>query len=252
MINTFDNGYAAISDSRLLNFFKADELAVTAWISKEKSNFRLLHNKNGNISVSLYDINIEPCQQFWSENGCSKKGCGRFHICKKVVLQIPHNKHTCRFSHELHTSSNDKLIEENDFANLTSEQVLILLRNRYPKVCKDYQSNQCSEGINFCHKLHVCLDLVLGNCKKSEAICGLLHENGLCGKQSVRLRQEFNLEQDCFPLCLYYEDIVIAPHFTTEGKLLEKFCFTGAIPNPIHKNIKFSLNICSQSALSLK
>ena len=252
MISTFDNGYAAISDNQLLNFFKADELAVTAWMSKEKSNFRLLYHKNGNISVSVYDINIEPCQHFWSENGCNEKECGRFHICKKVILQIPHNKHTCRFSHEFHTSSNDKLIKENDLTSLTNEEVLILLRNRYPKVCKDYQSNQCSEGIDFCQKLHVCLDLVLGDCKKSEAICGLLHENGLRGQQSARLRQEFNLEQDCFLLYLYYEDIVVPPRFTTEGKLLEKICFTGAILNHIHKNIKFSLHICSLSGLALK
>ena len=222
MINTFDNGYAAISDTRLLDFFKADEASVRAWILKEKSNFRLLYHKDGNISVAVYDINIEPCQHFWSENGCDDEGCGKFHICKKVILQIPHNKHTCRFSHEFSTSSNDRLIEENDLANLTNEQILILLRNRYPKVCKEYQNNQCTEGISFCQKLHVCLDLIVGNCKKSEALCGLLHENGLGGKQSARLMQEFNLEQDCFPLCLYYEDIVIAPRFTTDGKLFNK------------------------------
>ena len=222
MINTFDNGYAAISDTRLLNFFKTDESTVTAWISKEKSNFRLLRHKDGNISVAVYDINIEPCQHFWSENGCDDEDCGKFHICKKVVLQIPHNKHTCRFSHEFSTSSNDKLIEENDLANLTNEQILILLRNRYPKVCKEYQNKQCTDGINFCQNLHVCLDLIVGKCKKSEALCGLLHENSLAGKQSARLMQEFNLEQDCFPLCLYYEDIVIPPRFITDGKLIKK------------------------------
>ena len=191
-------------------------------ISREKSNFRLLHHKNESIFVSVYDINIEPCHQFWSENGCDDEDCGKFHICKKVILKVPHNKHTCKFSHEFSTSGNDKLIEENDLANLTNEQILILLRNRYPKVWKEYQTNQCTEGIDFCQKLHVCLNLVIGNCKKSEAICGLLHENGLCGSQSVRLIQEFNLENNCFPMCLYYEDISITPSFTNDGKLFQK------------------------------
>ena len=172
-------------------------------ISREKSNFRLLHHKNESIFVSVYDINIEPCHQFWSENGCDDEDCGKFHICKKVILKVPHNKHTCKFSHEFSTSGNDKLIEENDLANLTNEQILILLRNRYPKVCKEYQTNQCTEGIDFCQKLHVCLNLVIGNCKKSEAICGLLHENGLCGSQSVRHIQEFNLENNCFTMKIF-------------------------------------------------
>ena len=245
MINTFDNGYAAISDTRLLDFFKADESALTAWISKEKSNFRLLRHKNGDISVAVYDINIEPCQQFWSENGCSDEDCGKFHICKKVILQIPHNKHTCRFNHELSTSNNDKLIEESDLVDLTNEQILILLRNRYPKVCKEYQNNQCTEGIEFCQRLHICLDFIVGNCKKSEALCGLLHENGLGGKQSARLMEEFNLEQDCFPMCLYYEDIAIAPRFTSDGKLFKKtFCQTSA-SHP--RKCEPSFQLCQQT-----
>ena len=105
---------------------------------------------------------------------------------------------------------------------MTNEQILILLRNRYPKVCKEYQNKQCTDGINFCQNLHIYLDLIVGKCKKSETLCGLLHENGLAGKQSARLMQEFNLEQDCFPLRLYYEDIVIPPRFITDGKLIKK------------------------------
>ena len=94
---------------------------------------------------------------------------------------------------------------------------MVILRNRYPRVCEEYQTNQCPEGSSFCQKLHICVKYIHGDCKKTEAICGLLHESGLSGKQSAQLRQEFKLEEGCFPSCLYYEDIVLAPSVVTEG-----------------------------------
>lgn len=89
MVNTFDNGYAAISDTRLLNFFKTDESTVTAWISKEKSNFRLLRHKDGNISVAVYDINIEPANTFGVKMVAMMKIVESFTFAKKLFYKFP-------------------------------------------------------------------------------------------------------------------------------------------------------------------
>ena len=223
LINTFSNGCTTINDRSLLSFFGAEEAAATTWFSKEKSNFRLSQHKNGDISVSVFDINIDPCQTFWGKNGCDKEDCGQFHVCKKMVLQMPHNKYTCTFSHEFSTVNNDKLIEENNLADLSNDQIMVILRNRYPRVCEEYQTNQCSEGSSFCQKLHICVKYIRGDCKKTEALCGLLHESGLFGKQSARLQKEFKLEEGCFPSCLYYEDITLAPSTVTEGVVYKNF-----------------------------
>ena len=89
MVNTFDNGYAAISDTRLLNFFKTDESTVTAWILKEKSNFRLLRHKDGNISVAVYDINIEPANTFGVKMVAMMKIVESFTFAKKLFYKFP-------------------------------------------------------------------------------------------------------------------------------------------------------------------
>ena len=144
-------------------------------------------------------VDVEPCSFYWrkastdTESKCNQKKCGKFYICKRLVLGQTHNHSSCTQNHTFRNKTAQQLIRDNKLESYTDQQILILLQNRFPFVCSSYQTNSCVEGENHCSMLHICQNFLTKKCSKTEDICGLNHETVLVSKQAERIVNEFHL-----------------------------------------------------------
>lgn len=101
-----------------------------------------------------------------------------------MILGEIHNHNTCTQNHSFAVETVMHLIKNNKLESYTNDQLLILLWNRLPFVCSQYQANSCAEGEKHCSMLHICQGYVAKSCAKSEDICGLNHETALTSNQA--------------------------------------------------------------------
>ena len=163
----------------------------------ETRYFRLSKGKNNSKRVypCLVD-DVEPCTSYWNKgtvSKCMKEKCGKFHICKWMILGEIHNHNTCTQNHSFAVETVMHLIKNNKLESYTNDQLLILLWNRLPFVCSQYQANSCAEGEKHCSMLHICQGYVAKSCAKSEDICGLNHETALTSNQAEWISDEFHI-----------------------------------------------------------
>ncbi|XP_057290563.1 uncharacterized protein LOC130613241 [Hydractinia symbiolongicarpus] len=201
ILNNSQNGYCPMAN--LLELFNFDLKSVENWLEKYKYTFRIVSAPNKQKFVYLCLKEIRPCHYYWKKGiGCRTSQCKMFHICRALLIEKSHNKRICKFTHDFKDVHEKMLIDKFPWKYITEEQILLLLKIRYPYVCADYLKKNCQYGEDLCPNLHVCYDFMRGSCKKQESLCNFKHESGASGKQAKRLMQEYQLNEKEFRSCI--------------------------------------------------
>ncbi|XP_066579946.1 protein mono-ADP-ribosyltransferase PARP12 [Amia ocellicauda] len=131
--------------------------------------------------------------------GC--EDCSHLHLCKFFLYgecKFSRGRRNCRFSHDMNSVHNAKVLRENDLQDLDRRELCqLLLQNEQtllPPVCFSYnkgngQYGNC-DGQESCTRLHICEKYIRGtcnagvNCDKSHDFCDghplkTLEERGL-------------------------------------------------------------------------
>ena len=196
ILSNFDEGYCVENDVRFRSLFaekSAEE--IRKWCKIQQRYFRLKFCENSNMRIYPCFVDVEPCSLYWKKGGCKKGKCGKFHICKRLMLGEIHNHNSCTQNHSFENEILKVLIKSNKLESLTNKQILLLLRNRFPFVCPNYQTSSCAEGEENCSMLHICQHFVTKKCAKAD-ICELNHEAALESKQAERICEEFHISQN--------------------------------------------------------
>ena len=202
ILNNFNEGYCMLSDAGFQSLFpEGSEEKIYEWCKLQQRYFRLNHGMDNSVKIYPCFVDVEPCSFYWrkasegtvTESKCTNKKCGKFHICKRLVLGQTHNHSSCSHNHSFENKIDKQLIKNNKLESYTDQQILLLLQNRFPFVCSNYQTNSCAEGEKYCSMLHICQNFLTKKCSKTEDICGLNHQTALAGKQAERIVKEFHL-----------------------------------------------------------
>ena len=197
ILNNFVEGYCLLNSNGLHSLFsKKPEEDILKWFEMKQSYFRITECKNNSKRVYPCFVDVEPCTLYWSKGTaakCTKEKCGKFHICKQLILGEIHNSNSCAQNHSFADKTLMHLVKSNKLESYTDEQLLILLRNRFPFVCSKYQTSSCAEGEKHCSMLHICQGFVTMTCAKVEDICGLSHQTSLTSNQAERIADEFHI-----------------------------------------------------------
>ena len=196
ILRNFDEGYCMANDVGFqLLFPEKLEEEILEWCKIQKRYFRLKSCGNSNMRIYPCFDDVEPCSSYWKKARCKNKKCGKFHICKRLMLGEMHNRNSCTQNHSFENETLKSLIKDNKLESFTDKQILVLLRNRFPFVCPNYQTNDCAEGEKKCSMLHICQHFVTKQCAKAVDICELNHEAALESKQAKRISEEFHISQ---------------------------------------------------------
>ena len=203
ILSNFDEGYCMINDIGFQSLFhEKSEEEILKWCEIQKKYFRLNVCKKHTMRIYPCFADVERCSLYWTRPGCKKEKCGKFHICKRLMLGEIHNHNFCTQNHSLENKKLKLLIKDDKLESLTDKQVLVLLRNKLPFVCSNYQINSCKEGNRHCPKLHICQNFVTKKCKKTEDICERDHETALTSnKQNALLKNFICPRADYRPYC---------------------------------------------------
>ena len=168
---------------------------------KEELNdyFRLVQHNGQNLLYAC-PKNVKPCTHYWQKDGTCKMGnqCSMLHICKRQIFNEGGcNSGDCRSNHDFEKSHEKDLLVEHNLQYLSQEQLLTMLRHRYPVVCTQYLRRKCNSQ-STCPNVHVCKRFLQGQCRIG-AKCKFNHENGL---RSRRLMKEYHISEDKFRFCV--------------------------------------------------
>ena len=72
---------------------------ILEWCKIQKRYFRLKSCGNSNLRIYPCFVDVEPCSFYWKKAGCKKEKCGKFHICKRLMLGEKHNHNFCNQNH---------------------------------------------------------------------------------------------------------------------------------------------------------
>ena len=196
ILYNFDEGYCMANDVGFqLLFAEKSEEEILKWCKIQKRYFRLKFCEDSNTRIYPCFVDVEPCSFYWKKAGCKKGKCGKFHICKREMLGKIHNHNSCTQNHSFENETLKLLIKSNKLESFTDKQILVLLRNRFPFVCPNYQTSSCPEGEKNCSMLHICQHFVTKKCAKADDICELNHEAALESKQAERISEEFHISK---------------------------------------------------------
>uniref|UniRef100_A0A4X2L8L6 Poly [ADP-ribose] polymerase n=2 Tax=Vombatus ursinus TaxID=29139 RepID=A0A4X2L8L6_VOMUR len=116
--------------------------------------------------------------------------CDALHLCKLNLLdRCRRERNYCKYSHEIHSEKNIKILKKHDLSGLTKNELAVLLLQSdpffLPDICKYYKGenrqDSCSKKTE-CMKLHICEHFLEGK-------CGFVHCN-----RSHNLMDTKNLE----------------------------------------------------------
>uniref|UniRef100_A0A1A8HMR1 Optineurin n=1 Tax=Nothobranchius kuhntae TaxID=321403 RepID=A0A1A8HMR1_NOTKU len=162
-------------ESDILKFICANQGAVDA----EELRFNLFPSESTNEVISnqkkfvLYSVNgKQKVVARTSLRLCRNKECpgpcGGLHLCKNYLFsgtcQFLQQGRTCRFSHDLNSHNNQRLLKEHELECLDRvELCTLLLQSEHtllPSICHDYNNGdgefgRCQSGIS-CARLHIC------------------------------------------------------------------------------------------------
>ncbi|XP_060758871.1 protein mono-ADP-ribosyltransferase PARP12-like isoform X2 [Neoarius graeffei] len=108
------------------------------------------------------------------------QGCMNLHLCKFFLLgdcQYGRGRRGCRFSHDLQTEQNARVLQKHGLSQLDRSELCTLLLQSdntiLPPVCYSYnngtgQYGRCEDGEN-CKRLHICEKYLRGPCQCSRA-----------------------------------------------------------------------------------
>lgn len=186
-----------------IKYFKENEKIATKWIKQQSRFFRLTSTKDGTRMVHICLANFMPCFNYWTKTGCRAAHCKMFHICKKFLFGVDHSPLFCKFNHDLQNLSQSLMATDYNIQSMEPEQLLILLKTRFPLVCAEYLKGNCQHN-DLCSKIHICGDFIEGKCKKADGLCHYRHESGLTDKHTVEILKSFHVQKKNYKKCIVY------------------------------------------------
>ena len=166
----------------------------------ELNNYFRLVQHNGQNLLYPCPKDVKPCTHYWQKGGSCKLGkqCSLLHICKRQIFnENGCNTDDCLANHDFKNPHEQSLLKKHKLHYLSQEQLLTMLRNRYPLVCTQYLKKKCNAK-HSCPNVHVCKRFLQGQCRRG-AKCRFNHENGL---KSRRLMKEYHISEDKFRYCV--------------------------------------------------
>ena len=118
--------------------------------------------------------NFSMCK-FYLDGNCNMgKRCKHLHICKDFLLPIKRcltDKCEKQLSHNPFDEHNKPIVAERKLLHLEKEEVIKLLKESFPKVCRAYQrKEQCCR----CNRIHICPNYSQEACENRK--CNLSHD----------------------------------------------------------------------------
>ncbi|XP_057317079.1 uncharacterized protein LOC130662274 [Hydractinia symbiolongicarpus] len=198
------DGICSISD--LCHYLHLDnEVSTLVWLQDYEHTFRIVTNSSNQQNVYLCLSEVRPCNKYWQMGvGCTNSNCQMFHVCQAYLTGKSHNMRTCKLNHNLKDPREKKLMQQLEWS-VNEDQLLLLLKMRYPYVCSYYTKENCEYGEELCPNLHVCVNFMEGNCKK-QGLCRFKHDSAVSGKQAIRLMKEYQIDDDDFRTCVIIPD----------------------------------------------
>ncbi|XP_044273608.1 zinc finger CCCH-type antiviral protein 1-like isoform X2 [Varanus komodoensis] len=96
-------------------------------------------------------------------------GCSRLHLCKLYLMGKCRTR-ICKYSHDIFSEDNQKVLKNHQLSGLNEDDLRILLLQNdpffLPDVCQVYNKGEekCSQRAN-CTKLHICRFFLKGQCR---------------------------------------------------------------------------------------
>ncbi|OWF51507.1 uncharacterized protein LOC110449058 [Mizuhopecten yessoensis] len=154
------------------------DLDIDKWFRCHKRRFKLFEKEGKILYVSAFYRDVTLCLGynclFGREKKCSKTDCEHFHICKNHISGNCSFGETCCFSHSFRDANNLEHKKKLGLHEFSDKEMVVILANRYPKVCSDFlKTTSCPNGEN-CPNLHICSLSLRGRCTR-EADCPLGH-----------------------------------------------------------------------------
>lgn len=172
------------------------------YIVQECPRFLLVRGPDGDLTV-VAQTSLRLCSAYAREECRSPPGgCPHLHLCKYFIYgncRFGKGRKSCKFSHDIRSDHNFRLLRECTLHELNEEQLFMLLLQNdpalLPEVCLHYNKGSTPHGSctfqENCTKVHLCQhfvqdDCVFGRrCKRQHAIDQhgrrMLEERGLSG-----------------------------------------------------------------------
>ncbi|XP_041832996.1 protein mono-ADP-ribosyltransferase PARP12b isoform X2 [Melanotaenia boesemani] len=142
------------------------------FIIKGCERFLLVRGPAGDYSV-VARTSLRLCRSYGRKEPC--ESCQHLHLCKFFIYgtcRFGKGRYPCKFSHDVHSDHNYKLLRECTLQDLKEEELfLLLLQNDptlLPEVCLHYNKGSGPHGnCTFqenCTKVHLCRHFVQGDC----------------------------------------------------------------------------------------
>ncbi|XP_030575639.1 protein mono-ADP-ribosyltransferase PARP12-like isoform X2 [Archocentrus centrarchus] len=156
------------TDDLLYNLFSDDPSMVSEIICNREKFVSCCPNGQPKVvaRTRLRLCRVKDCPQT----------CRALHLCKNFlfsgVCQFTQHRRGCRFSHELNSDHNQRLLREHELESLSREELCTLLLQNdnglLPDICHDYNNGdgefgKCNDGYG-CKRLHICEQYVSREC----------------------------------------------------------------------------------------
>ena len=166
---------------------------VVKWFENHPQNFIFYRNGQGKIdTVSAFSGRSRICLDYGGKRGCNNPNCGFLHICRNhIESHCPKGK-ACRLNHDVGSDTVTQAAKRMGFQDLTSEQLVTLIRVSVPTVCHFYNRGRCNRG-EFCPNLHICKEFAKGHrfCKAKPCRHG--HEEALKQGPATKILKMYRL-----------------------------------------------------------
>ncbi|XP_020853729.1 zinc finger CCCH-type antiviral protein 1 isoform X2 [Phascolarctos cinereus] len=152
----------------LLSFVELPEVQLLEVLREAgPDRFVLLDHEGDAGPTVLATTRVRVCRRVVCGGACEA-----LHLCKLNLLdRCRRERDYCKYSHEIHSEKNIKILKKHDLSGLTKNELAVLLPQSdsffLPDICKYYKGenrqDSCSKKTE-CMKLHICEHFLEGKC----------------------------------------------------------------------------------------
>ncbi|CAB4020168.1 poly [ADP-ribose] polymerase 12-like [Paramuricea clavata] len=189
------NGIALFSKiSKDKELFGHDGIGdVEKWFASHPQKFIFHRNGQGKIdTVSAFSKMSRICLDYGEKRGCNNSNCGFLHICRNHIESHCPKGEACHLNHDVSSDTVTQAAKRMGLQDLTSEQLVTLIRVSVPTVCHFYNRGRCNRG-EFCPNLHICQEFAKGHQFCKAKLCRHGHEEALKQGPATKILKMYRL-----------------------------------------------------------
>ncbi|XP_052254375.1 uncharacterized protein LOC127860377 isoform X2 [Dreissena polymorpha] len=171
IVKNFDGSGSPEDIRRESGLFPTD-FDVSDWFKKNKQ-FAAFEKDGKVISVTVCRKDVSYCFSYIKQTGCANEICRRFHVCKDFLCGYCCFGDNCHYKHSVTDKQNIMAAQKCGLDNFTNEEIVCILKRRYPHVCKEWVKSETCPA-SFCNDLHICPGYINGKCH--EYNCSKSHD----------------------------------------------------------------------------